>query len=472
MTRTVGALVAILCMCLMISACDGGGRADEAATSEARGGVEVVTQSAARGAAAEATNAACDHTIPSDVDEADGAADFSGVAPGDTVCIAAGTRGPLELRNFHGEDGQTITFVNDGGTVTVRGDGGDYAGIEIEDSDHIRLTGSGSAEQCGADVAADAQKCGIRVFGSERSVTGMVKTEYVRIDHLEMGDNSESAVSIRDNSMGRDEWIEHDVVVEHSYIHDVEDEGVYIGSSDYESGDYHVLHGVRVGHNLVANTGRDGLQIGSATRDCVIHDNVVRHTGLNDESSHRAGVMNNQGSVCDVRGNVVTDAAGWGVYIQGNGGNDVYNNVVVRAGRFVDAGDDDGDGIAVREGSNESGSVRVWNNTIVSSRGDGIGWSSDVGSDNQIRNNLVVGSGGTNIPRSSDVETAHNLVADSVSAAGFVDEAGDDYGLSDGSPAIDAGGDLSAMGITDDIDCVARPQGAAYDVGAHEHQPD
>ncbi len=429
---------------------------------------DVVAGASGDAAASTPPSLDCDHVIPAGVDKADGRSNYAGVAPGDTVCITAGTRGPLDLRNFHGASGRPISFVNHGGTVTVRGDGGDYAGIEIENSDHIRVTGTGESQRCGAQFAGGSQQCGIRILGSARSLTGKVKTEYIRVDHIEMGDTTQSAVSIKDNSMGRGEWVEHDVVLDHNYIHDVRDEGVYIGSSDYATGDYHVLHGVHLGHNLVVRTGRDGLQVGSATRDCTIHHNVIRDTGRNNESSHRAGVMNNKGSVCDVFSNFVADTAGWGIYVQGNGENEIYNNVVVRAGRSVRDGDGDGDGISIHDGSNVRESIYVWNNTVVSARGDGIGWSNDVGQDNQIRNNIVVASGGRNIDRDSNVVVSNNLAAQSISSPTFVDPSADDYRLRSGSPARDAGGSLGARGVVDDFDGVPRPQGPAYDIGAHE----
>jgi len=509
--RTIRMLAMLFCLCLAVSACDmedvlqvaqptsvdGGSRPtdgdtpdDVDGTAGEDGAEDPVAEGSATGSDTstpdggseedplsdtgagdppqDRTTPACDHTIASGVEEADGASNFSDVAHGDTVCIAGGTRGPLELRNFHGADGRTITFVNDGGTVTIRGDGGDYAGIEIEDSDHIRVTGTGVERRCGASITAGAQRCGIRILGAARSVTGKVRTEHIRVDHVEMGDTTQSAVSIKDNSMGRGEWVERDVVLDHNYIHDVHDEGVYIGSSDYATGDYHVLHGVHLAHNLVVRTGRDGLQVGSATRDCTIHHNVVRETGRNDESSHRAGVMNNKGSVCDIYNNSIADTAGWGIYVQGNGGNEIYNNVVVRAGRAVRDGDGDGDGISIHDGSNVSNSIYVWNNTVVSSRGDGIGWGNDAGSDNQIRNNIVVASGGVNIDKDQNVRVSTNLAAQSASTVGFVDPAADDYRLGAGSPARDTGGSLTARGVVDDFDGVARPQGPAYDIGAFE----
>lgn len=47
----------------------------------------------------------------------------------------------------------------------------------------------------------------------------------------------------------------------------------------------------------------------------------------------------------------------------------------------------------------------------------------------------------------------------------------EDLRLVSGSPLIDAGADLTASGITDDILGVARPQGSSYDIGAYELVP-
>ena len=54
-----------------------------------------------------------------------------------------------------------------------------------------------------------------------------------------------------------------------------------------------------------------------------------------------------------------------------------------------------------------------------------------------------------------------------VDAAAFVNPAAHNYALADGSPAIDTGTSLAE--VTHDVVGTARPQGIAYDVGAHEY---
>jgi len=55
-----------------------------------------------------------------------------------------------------------------------------------------------------------------------------------------------------------------------------------------------------------------------------------------------------------------------------------------------------------------------------------------------------------------------------VGSDAFVNPAGGDFRPSEGSPAIDAGEDLTARGVTTDAAGAARPVGRAFDVGAYE----
>jgi MYXO-CTERM domain-containing protein len=103
----------------------------------------------------------------------------------------------------------------------------------------------------------------------------------------------------------------------------------------------------------------------------------------------------------------------------------------------------------------------VAHNTVVNNRGSAI--YVGVGSPGVIvANNLMWGNDADRVEDAADgTVTGVNLTVDPM----FVDEAGLDFHLLDGSPAIDAAEDL---GVSDDFDGVARPWGDAADVGAYE----
>ena len=63
-------------------------------------------------------------------------------------------------------------------------------------------------------------------------------------------------------------------------------------------------------------------------------------------------------------------------------------------------------------------------------------------------------------------QDAHSIAP--LSGPMFVDPANDDFHLLFNSPAIDAG---TNTGVATDYDGTARPQGAAYDIGAYEYTP-
>jgi hypothetical protein len=371
----------------------------------------------------------------------------------------------IELHNFRGTAEQPILFVNSGGIVVIHADG-EYAGIEIYDSEHLRVTGTGVSDRCGAEYPVTEQACGIVVHGGDKGVAAVDRTRHVEIDHIEVTNADDAGIFARTDSGAavRGGWTQYGTYVHHNYVHDVRKEGAYIGGSDYLDGDAPVLVGVEVNHNLVVNSGWDGLQVGSAVQDCRIHHNIVIRSGWNTISSAQdSNIVNNWGSVCDIYNNFLAEAHDQGMYIQGSGGNRIYNNVIVRAGQGGG-----GDGIVVSD-SGGGESVFIWNNTIVDPGNHGVNINYD-GRDsaNQIHNNLIVGAEKAPFDDEEEFDTSANLSFQSVEDAGFVDPEQDDFALLPGSPAIDAGIDLTAARIHADYRGVTRPQGEAFDVGAFE----
>jgi hypothetical protein len=101
--------------------------------------------------------------------------------------------------------------------------------------------------------------------------------------------------------------------------------------------------------------------------------------------------------------------------------------------------------------------LRVWNSTIGGDVTRTFQAASSSSATLDVRNVLVLG------PLPPEASGASNM---SAAASAFVNAALDDYRLSPGSPAIDAG--TTIAGVTLDRAGIARPRGAAYDIGAYE----
>jgi hypothetical protein len=326
----------------------------------------------------------CDVTVATSDDEVDDA------DPGDVVCLAPGRRGALKLSDLVGTAAQPITVVNHGGVVEID-DPGAYAGIRIENSSHLRITGTGVAAQCGARFSEADQACGIVVSAAGNGLTGKVRTEHLMVDHVEVGGVSSSGMGVHDKDVRRGGWVQRDVAFHDIYLHDIATEGHYHGASKYREGTRGLLDGVEIVRNLVVRTGRDGIQVGSTPWNCSVRDNVVARAGLSGESSHAFGIIINRGAACDVIGNRISDSAGDGIYDQGLHGQTIADNTIVRSGLSQD-----GAGINVREGDQAAGnpetpdyprSTHVLRNRVDGTSEHGIRLRNSGGTDNRVIDN-------------------------------------------------------------------------------------
>ena len=143
----------------------------------------------------------------------------------------------------------------------------------------------------------------------------------------------------------------------------------------------------------------------------------------------------------------------WGVLVSGDN-NQIYNNLIAN----IDGGSV-GDGIYVYTGTGTD----IWNNTIYNVRVRGINLSADA-STTEVRNNIVYIAGtATYTNNGTGTVATTNLFTDPT----FVNAAAANYQLQATSAAIDGG--TTVAGVTTDYAAVARPQGAAYDIGAYEY---
>lgn len=102
--------------------------------------------------------------------------------------------------------------------------------------------------------------------------------------------------------------------------------------------------------------------------------------------------------------------------------------------------------------------LRVWNTTVGRNVSRAFQAASSSSSGLDVRNLLLLG--GSLPPEAAGASNR------AVGAAAFANAGADDYHLSTGSQAIDAG--TMIAGVVNDRDGVTRPQGPAFDVGAYE----
>ena len=105
--------------------------------------------------------------------------------------------------------------------------------------------------------------------------------------------------------------------------------------------------------------------------------------------------------------------------------------------------------------------LRIWNTTVGKGMTRVFQAASSGSEGLDVRNLLVLGA----LP--SEASKPSNMAVDS---RAFADVADDNYALAPGSVAIDAG--VAIAEVTDDRVGRPRPQGAGYDIGAYESDPD
>jgi len=148
----------------------------------------------------------------------------------------------------------------------------------------------------------------------------------------------------------------------------------------------------------------------------------------------------------------------------------ITNNVVANCGRY-------GIQISADPAVTSNDYTTVDNNIVVNVNGYGI-WESTSGSigTHNVFNNNIVYNNATNMSLVNGTQSGTLTLSSTQFSALFVSYTGDmtgDYHLQSGAVAVDRGTTLCAAGVVIcvpslDFTGIARPQGAAYDIGAYE----
>ena len=396
--------------------------------------------------------AGCDYTVEPGVTRVDGNGNFAKVKPGQTICMAPGGRGPVTFVNLNGVSGAPIVLRNADGVVTISGTEAS-AGIVLTESTYVRISGAGASQRCGAEYSQTSQDCGIVIFNTLKGIEASVYIDHVEIDHVEIHNTlpigvSASGIHVSD-SPGNNR-IADGVFVHHTYIHDIQRDGVSVGDDEIPGGPVAFrLKNVELSYNFIQNMGWNGISIKHATEQVRAHHNYIDTTGVLRRQDQGNGILLVD-SVGDYHSNRISQSGASGIRsFGGQSGQKMYNNIVVGSAEW-------GMHLSTIE-------MRLYNNTLANNAVGGVSLRDGGGS---IFDNIIVGS--PDEIRESDLTESGNNVTGEITDAGFTNFPSNLMLRAD-SPAVDAGRSDGMFPPTD-IRGVARPQGVKTDVGAYEFE--
>lgn len=433
-----------------------------------------------------ASQVACTVEIASEIVLIDGSA-FN---PGDVICLLAGNKDYLLLRDIQGTESQPITIVNKGGAVIIDTD--HFYGVKFDNCKHVIFRGNGYDE---ADYGIHIKRVGNGAGMSVDNKSTNIEIEFVEISYTLIGGiyaKTEPYQGDCNNLVTRENFTMYDLKIHDCYLHHIADEGMYIGSSKYTGQTIyqcdeivvlpHIIEGVSIYDNIVENTGWDGIQVSSAPVDCNIFNNLISHDSYEEEPYQMSGILIGGGAKCDCYNNKIFDGKGDGIDIFGLGFMKIYNNLIVRAGRTFkpDEPAEYKHGIYVGEVVNSpNATFKLYNNTIVSPKSSGIKYSNQEAAMGYLKNNIISNPGLDpeyiiidNDINPDKVDISHNFSVSSNSEVKFINYSDNNFDLKPNSGAVNFGTSLTNEGITFDIDGRFRPFHTYFDAGAYEcHDP-
>lgn len=234
--------------------------------------------------------------------------------PGEECVFAPGDRPAIEFRGLRGTAADPIRITGDGVYINAEGED-EWCGLWLRDCQH---------------VVVDGGERRIQIFGSPNvGLMAGYGSSWVEVRGIEVFDCGGAGIAMKTEA-GEPQptgFVQRGTRVVGCYVHDVDAEGLYIGSSFYEDGAPR-LEDVVVEGNIVVGVGWDGMQVGSAVRDVVVRGNVVLNAGLAGVVGQECGILLNRGTDALVESNRVSNVRN-GIYTHGSGGVITGNKVLV-----------------------------------------------------------------------------------------------------------------------------------------------
>jgi len=416
----------------------------------------------------------------------DGRSDASSVKPGDTICLLSGDKLFLWISHLHGTKEAPIVICNKDGIVSISGF---HYGLKIDSCSNLKLTGFNQENPKYGIQVHDVKGAGISIEGlsTDIEIEGIEVSKTILV-----GLFAKSDPNCQFNSV-RGKYILRNLSIHDNYFHQIGMEALYIGSSFYEGQTIqcnekdttvlpHLLRGVNIFNNIIENSGWDGIQVSSSDSGCAIHDNFIQNDSDSAYWNQMSGIMMGGGSTCDCFNNTIKNGNGDGIDIYSLGGQKIFNNLIVNAGRtfypdqnyypYLKHGIYVGNGMTKPDEG-----YSIFYNTIISPKSNGIKFANLASKNNLISNNIIIDPGlfsseGNKsfimiTDSSIDITINNNFLNKDFSVIGFIDSSGN-FDLKPLSPAVNTGTLIEGFQLLFDILNRNRPFSKGPDIGAYE----
>lgn len=394
--------------------------------------------------------------------------DGTNLPAGSIVCIPAGTRGALLLKNFKGTAAAPIVIINKGGKVTFSTAVTASYGFKTQNCRYFKILGTGDPDT----------EYGFDINGGNIGMTMDNLSSDFEIANVEVRNSGFAGIMAKtDPSCDEATWRGHftlqNIILHDNYVHKTGGEGFYVGNSFYANGvslscgkvwPGDVVN-VKLYKNITDSTGAEGIQVGSAILGCEIYNNTVKTPGISPFASYQNnGIQIGEGTGGKCYNNLVKDAPGNGIIVLGLGDNLVFNNYIINSKAY---------GIFADSRYTPGPNFQFINNTIIGSALGGIKLNSETIPMNTVINNVFIQSASVQpiIKISGNVmlTASNNYVGKAVSACKFVNYNANNFHLQSSSPLINAGANVLSYGVEFDYYGTQRPDAGAFDIGATEY---
>lgn len=307
------------------------------------------------------------------------------VKAGDRL-VMQGDRAEIELHDLVGTPDKPIVLTALS-SITIKGVNPGGRVVNFINCKNVRITGDPNGT---GDMNITITNGGQGVDFRELS-TG-VEADHLTINVGYSGLNAKTDPTC-DPKTWRGNFTLDGVYFHHNDITTKTGEGVYIGESHYHStfplsgcaagttsAQEHEVKNVTVEDNIFRSTGADAIQVGSCPTGATIRRNNIFKYGAAGAWGQTAGIIANPGTVAYIYDNWIDGGIGFAIQLQGPGGSQVHNNVILNAGSA-----DQGGGI-MQVNYIPNGKVdQIYHNTFINTHRAGVEYYNAI----EFRDNIL-----------------------------------------------------------------------------------